>query len=140
MYYPSLIPKLLPNYSRMFCACANYFRMAISTSRMPQNQSQSIYFSEIFLWGRAKAKLWSSPPPPKLKILYEPCSMDDMLVNEMGIIYSTSTPNPCHVSQWWVWLHGKYIFSCVNAHPLYLAVMTSPETCFHHTTFLSSMG
>ena len=29
------------HYSRIFCACATYFRMAISTSRMPQNQSQN---------------------------------------------------------------------------------------------------
>ena len=36
-----------PNYSRVFYACANYFRMAISISRMPQNQFQSIYFSNI---------------------------------------------------------------------------------------------
>ena len=54
-----------PNYSRMFCACANYFRMAISTSRMAQNQSQSIYFSKsggvLKHSLRVNAKLWSFP-------------------------------------------------------------------------------
>ena len=49
-YFPTPPPPQefsQPNYSRMFYACANYFRMAISTSRMPQNQSQSIYFSKF---------------------------------------------------------------------------------------------
>ena len=48
-YFPPPPPQEFsqPNYSRMFCACANYFRMAISTSRMPQNQFQSIYFSKL---------------------------------------------------------------------------------------------
>ena len=77
MYFPPPPQEFSqPNYSRMFCACANYFRMAISTctSRMPQNQSQSIYFSN-FLGacsqtphkGRAKAR-----PPCQCQTLESP--------------------------------------------------------------------
>ena len=52
---PKLFPPLqefsqpkFQHYSRMFCACDIHFRMAISTSRMPQNLSQSFYFSKTF--------------------------------------------------------------------------------------------
>ena len=41
---PRISTTKFQHYSRMFCAYATYFRMAISTSRMPQNQSQSFYF------------------------------------------------------------------------------------------------
>ena len=80
-YFRMAIAKYLQNASESVCANYNYFRMAISTTRMPQNQSQSIYFSNIF-WGdmppdppsggvlkhalHVNAKLWSSSPPPKL--------------------------------------------------------------------------
>jgi len=45
----------------MFYACANYFRMAISTTK-PHNRSQSI-----------------PPPLPELKIPYEPDAIDQTL-------------------------------------------------------------
>ena len=38
-----------------FCSCANCYRMAMSTSRVPQNQSQSIKF--LGVWWRAYMNL-----------------------------------------------------------------------------------
>ena len=52
--------------------------MAISASRMPQNQSQCIYFSQIFLGGGGGGGGGHASMPNfrvfpfKLKILYEP--------------------------------------------------------------------
>ena len=75
---PRIFITKFQHYSRMFCAYATYFRMAISTSRMPQNQSQSF---KNFPGGggggmppdppsggvlkhtlHVNAKLWSFPP------------------------------------------------------------------------------
>ena len=67
--HPRIFTTKFQHYSRMFCACANYFRMAIST---PQNQSQSIYFADPPSGGVLKHALHVNA---KLKILYEPLPM-----------------------------------------------------------------
>ena len=92
---PRIFTTKFQHYSRMFCACANYFRMAITTSRMSQNQSESIYFFPNFSGGgesippdppsggvlkhalRVNTKLWSfplpPPPPQNSKSCMNPC-------------------------------------------------------------------
>ena len=100
---PRIFTTKFQHYSRMVYARANYFRMAISTSRMPQKQCQSIYFSKIF-WGGMPPDLPSGgvlkhalridanfgiPPPPYLKSCMNPC-----LGN--GLLCTVASTDFCH--------------------------------------------
>ena len=87
----------------MPCAGAKYFRVAVSTSRMPQNQSQSIYF----FWRACPHTPLKGgvlkhtphvktrpglPPPSKLKILYEPL----ITVLDGGHTQTITVPDQAH--------------------------------------------
>ena len=115
---PRIFTTKFQHYSRMVYARANYFRMAISTSRMPQKQCQSIYFSKIF-WGGMPPDLPSGGVlyalridanfgiPPQLKILVSSALWPPLisvtlvytwLANSLFLLFAIHTPSSACVA------------------------------------------